>query len=127
MLIWIQILLFAIPGISIYYGVFYGAPKLVNKGFPLIYSFWFWLWTPVLLLLPLSIGLYLIFESGSLTFEAINERFRLNPISKGDWLWIGVAVILTIILDQILEPIGKFLAKYKLLSPPSYYLHHLTH
>src|SRR5699024_466563 len=118
--IWVQVLLFAIPGIIIYYGVFYGTPKLVRQGIPLIYSFWFWLWTPVLLLLPLSIGLYLVFEGGALTIETISERFRLNPISKNDWLWIGLAVILTIVFDQILEPIGKVLAKYKLLSPPSY-------
>jgi len=120
MSIWVQVLLFAIPGIIIYYGVFYGTPKLVRKGIPLIYSFWFWLWTPVLLLLPLSIGLYLVFEGGALTIETISERFRLNPISKNDWLWIGLAVILTIVFDQILEPIGKVLAKYKLFSPPSY-------
>lgn len=120
MSIWVQILLFAIPGITIYYGVFYGTPKLVSKGIPLIYSFWLWLWIPALLLLPLSIGLYSILEDGVLTIEAINQRFRLNPISRVDWLWIFLAVILTIVFDQLLEPIGKVLAKYKLFSPPSY-------
>lgn len=120
MSIWVQILLFAIPGIIIYYGVFYGTPKLVRKGIPLIYSFWFWLWIPVLLLLPLSIGLYIVLEGGTLTIETIQQRFRLNLISRDDWSWIGLAVILTIVFDQILEPIGKVLAKYKLLSPPSY-------
>jgi len=60
------------------------------------------------------------FEDGTLTIEAINQRFRLNPISRDDWLWIVLAVILTIVFDQILEPIGKVLAKYKLLAPPSY-------
>lgn len=120
MSIWVQILLFAIPGITIYYGVFYGTPKLVSKGIPLIYSFWLWLWIPALLLLPLSIGLYSVLEDGVLTIEAINQRFRLNPISRVDWLWIVLAVILTIVFDQLLEPVGKVLAKYKLFSPPSY-------
>lgn len=120
MSIWLQVLLFAVPGIIIYYGVFYGTPKLVSKGIPLIYSFWLWLWAPVLLLLPLSIGLYIFLEGGTLTIDALSERFRLNPISKGDWIWIVLAVVLTIVFDQILEPIGKILAKYKLLSPPNY-------
>lgn len=120
MSLWIQLLLFAIPGFLIYYGVYYATPKWVGKGIPLIYSFWFWLWVPVLLLLPLSLGMYVAFEDGTITIEAIRQRFRLNPISKGDWLWIGLAVILTIVFDQILEPIGKILAKYKLFSPPNY-------
>ncbi|WP_096185776.1 CPBP family intramembrane glutamic endopeptidase [Evansella halocellulosilytica] len=64
--------------------------------------------------------MYIFLEGGALTIEAITQRFRLNPISKGDWLWIGLAVVLTILLDQILEPIGKVLAKYKLFSPPKY-------
>ncbi|SDZ39328.1 CAAX protease self-immunity [Evansella caseinilytica] len=117
---WLQFLLFFIPGILIYYGVFYGTPKLVNKKVPVLYAFWFWLWFPVLLLLPLSIGLYLFLEDGTFTVEAVQQRFRLQPFSTGDWLWIGLAVLLTIFFDQILEPVGKVLAKHKWLSPPEY-------
>src|SRR5690625_4532996 len=119
MSIFFQILLFAIPGIIIYYGVFYGTPRLVRKGVPFIYAFWFWLWAPVLVLLPLAIGLYIVVEDGNLTYEAIQQRFRLITISGVDWLWIGLAIVITIVFDQILEPIGKILAKIKLLSPPS--------
>src|SRR5699024_3935508 len=97
MSIWVQILLFAIPGIIIYYGVFYVTSKYVWKGIPLIYSFCFWLWIAVLLVLPLSIGLYIVLEGGTLTIETIQQRFRLNPISRDDWSWIGLAVILTIV------------------------------
>ena len=115
-----QVMLYGIPGLIIYYGVFYGTPKLVNKGISLIYAFWFWLWAPVILLFPLSLVFFHYLEGGIFTIEAIIERFRLQPITKGDWMWIGFGVIFTIIFDQILEPIGKFLAKVKVLSPPEY-------
>lgn len=120
MSILLQILLFGVPGLLVYYGTFYGTPKLVKKGVPLVYAFWSWLWLPVLLLLPLSIMLFVVFEGGSLRIDMIVERFRLIPLTKGDWLWVGVAILATIVLDQLLEPIGKFLARIKGLAPPAY-------
>jgi hypothetical protein len=86
MSILLQILLFAIPGLIIYYGLFYGTPKFVRKGIPLIYSFWFWLWAPVLLLLPLSLGLYHFLEGGTLTIDGVSQRFRLQSISRAAYL-----------------------------------------
>jgi membrane protease YdiL (CAAX protease family) len=119
MSIWTQLILFGIPGFFLYYGIYYGTPALIKRGIPLIYSFWFCLWMPVLILLPLSLILYW-WDGGALSIEAIRERFRLNPIESSDWLWVFGAVILTIILDQALEPIGKFFARYRMFSPPSY-------
>jgi membrane protease YdiL (CAAX protease family) len=114
-----QILLFSIPGVLIYYGIFVGTPKLVKKGVPLIYAFWFHLWFPVLILLPFALLLYKL-EGGIFTIDEISKRFRLHPIQGMEWLWIVGAVIFTILFDQLLEPAGKYFARFKLLKPPNY-------
>lgn len=98
----------------------YGTPRLVSRGVPLVYAFWSWLWLPVIILLPLSIVFFVTIEGGAFNWIDVAERFRLNPLTKDDWLWIGIAIIATIVLDQILEPVGKMLARVKVLSPPAY-------
>lgn len=118
--VWVQLSIFGITGFLIYYGIYYNTPKLIHKGVPLLYAFWFNLWGPVLLLLPLSLC-FLIFVDGlHPSLQNIVERFRLNPISNRDWGWIVGAIVLTILFEQLLEPIGKFFAKTKWLQPPSY-------
>jgi len=119
MSILVQLLVFGITGSLISYGVFYGTPLLIKKGVPLIYSFWFFLWFPVMCLFPLSLLLYHL-EGNAWTWQNILERFRFNPLTENDWYWVVGAIVLTIIFDQFLEPIGKFFAKLPMLAPPSY-------
>lgn len=114
-----QLFLFAIPGSLLYCGMFYGTPALLRRGVPLIYAFWFFLWMPVLILLPLSLLLF-VSDGGTLSLSSIGERFRFIPVESSDWLWVLGAVLLTVVFDQLLEPIGKYFARMKMLSPPSY-------
>lgn len=120
MSIYMQLLLFAIPGCLIYYGLYYGTPNLVKRGVPLLYAFWSWLWVPVLLLVPIALFLVIVWEGVPFTMEAMIERFRLQPLTTKDWLIVGGGVVATIVLDQLLEPIGKFFAKVKGFRPPNY-------
>lgn len=120
MAFWLQFLVFGITGFLLYYGVYYATPRLVQKGIPLLYAFWFNLWWPVLLLLPLSIVFAVSFDRLDLSLPSIAERFRLEPLSKTDWLWVAGAAAATIVFDQLLEPIGRTLAKNKWLQPPDY-------
>ncbi|MCR8645506.1 CPBP family intramembrane metalloprotease [Paenibacillus sp. N1-5-1-14] len=119
MSLWLQLLLFGIPGILLYCGFYYWTPKLMSKGVPLIFSFWFFLWMPVILLLPLSIFLYWL-DGGIMSISAFKERFHLIPIEGNDWFWVFGAVIFTIIFDQLLEPVGKYFARLRFFAPPSY-------
>lgn len=114
-----QLLLFGIPGLLLYCGFYYWTPKLVSKGVSLIFSFWFFLWMPVFILLPLALFLYWL-DGGTLSLPAIQERFRLLPFESRDWLWVLGSVLLTIVLDQLLEPIGKYFARLRFFSPPGY-------
>ncbi len=115
-----QIVLFAVPGFLIYLGIFFAVPKLVKHGCSLLYAFWLCLWTPALLLLPVSLWLFRSFEGGSLTWTAISERFRLVPLTAADWAWIGAAVVVTVLTEQLLEPVSKVLAGKRPLAPPDY-------
>jgi len=119
-MIWLQLCIFGSVGFLIYYGIYYGTPKLTAKGVPLLYAFWFNLWWPVLLLLPLSLCFAIFIDGVNPSLQSIAERFRLNPISNSDWGWIASAVVLTIVFDQLLEPIGKLFAKVTWLQPPRY-------
>jgi len=119
MSLWGQLLLFGIPGILLYCGFYYWTPKLVSKGVPLIFSFWFFLWMPVIILLPLSILLYWI-DGGIMSMQEFNARFHLVSFQGSDWFWVIGAVVVTIICDQLLEPVGKYFARIRFFSPPTY-------
>lgn len=80
-----QIAVFGIPGLCIYYGIYYGVPKLREKGAPLLPSFFFFMWAPLFALLPLALLAYLWVEGGTLTFSAITDRFRFVSLSRRDW------------------------------------------
>jgi len=120
MSLWTHVFIFAATGFLIYLGIFYGVPKLINKGIPSLYAFFGFLWTPVMLLFPLALCLFVFFEGGEITLDSIAERFRFNPIQGKDWLWVIAAVLVTVISDQLLEPVGKYFAKKKALAPPTY-------
>lgn len=120
MSIWLHIVVFGMTGLLIYFGIFYGAPRMMNKGMPLIYAFWGFLWAPVFLLLPLSLFLFVALEGGTLSTESILERFRFTPLKGKDWLLVGGAVLVTTFSDQILEPVGKYFARKKAFAPPDY-------
>ncbi len=117
---WWQVVCFAVPGAVVYTGVFYGVPKLVDRGWALIYAFWLCLWLPALLLLPAALVLFSLTEGGAFTAEVLRERFRFFPLAGTDWLWIAGAVFLTLLTEQVLEPVSRRLAKFGRLSPPHY-------
>lgn len=120
MSLWAQAIIFIITGLIIYLGIFYATPKLIAKGLPSLQVFFGFLWAPVLLLIPLALYLFVFIEGGEITFAAILERFRFKSIQGKDWFWVAGGVLITIFSDQLLEPIGKYFAKKKLLAPPSY-------
>ncbi len=120
MSIWLQILIFGITGLLIYVGVYVVVPKQSKLGLSEIVSFFGSLWLPVFLLTPTALLLYVFVEGGIFDLEQIMTRFRFTAITGSDWFWVLGGIVVTIAADQLLEPIGKKLAKVKALSPPDY-------
>jgi hypothetical protein len=120
MSLWSHIAIFCVTGLLIYLGIFFGAPRLMDKGMPPLQAFFGFLWAPVMLLFPLALYLFVSVEGGVISYDSIVERFRFNPIQGKDWLWVVAAVLVTVISDQLLEPVGKYFAKKKAFAPPAY-------
>ena len=120
MSIWLQILIFGITGLVIYVGVYVVVPKRIKQGHAVIVSFFGSLWLPVLLLTPTAFLLYVYLEGGSFNLQSIMTRFRFTAITGSDWFWVLGGIFVTVVADQLLAPIGKKLAKVKVLSPPDY-------
>lgn len=104
---WVSLLMFGIPGVIIYYGIYYGAPVLYNNGVPLIVSIMVFMWVPTILLIPVSLILYKL-EGNKMSLTTLKERFRFKPIQGKEWFWVIGIFIICIISDQSLEGIGKW-------------------
>ena len=120
MQIWMHVVLFGVTGLAIYLGIYHGVPWLLRRNVPLLVAFFLFLWLPVMPLLPLSLYLYATVEGGQLSLAEVAQRFRLTPIQGREWLWVGAAVLVTALADELLQPIGKALARHRLFAPPSW-------
>ncbi len=118
--IWMHIVIFGVTGLAIYLGIYYGVPLLLKRNVPLLIAFFLFLWLPVIPLLPLSLYLYATVEGGQLSLAEIAQRFRMTPIQGIEWLWVVAAVLVTAVADELLQPIGKALAKHRLFAPPDF-------
>ena len=113
-------LTFLLTGVVIYLGIYIVTPKLIKKGIPKVYAFWLSLWLPIFLLTPIALIHYRFIEQGGFTWDSIQDRFLLNPVEGINYLWIVLAIIGTIVLEELLQPISRYFAKKQLLAPPDY-------
>jgi membrane protease YdiL (CAAX protease family) len=118
-MIGLSVAIFAVTGLLIYLGIYYGVPWLTKVGVPLLVAFFGCLWLPVFILLPLALYLFHL-EGGPLRAAGIAVRFRFALIPAQGWLWVLAAVVATVVFDQLLEPVGKYFARIKALAPPDY-------
>ncbi len=118
--IWVQIVLFAVPGAVIYYGVHRGVPRALGRGRTLLWTFFGWLWVPVFLLAPLTLALYRFREGGTLSLAAMASRFRFVPLTGRDWFLVAGGVILTLVTEEALSFTSRRLARVSWLKPPDY-------
>jgi len=90
-------------------------------GLPDIFLFPFFLWLPLIPLLPISI---LLFQREKQTLQnlTLRERFRLNRLTKTDWLWAIVGIFIVVMSDfVIMGSIAKWMATLPLFSPPDHF------
>lgn len=117
----ISILLFGIPGLALYLGTYYAIPLFQRMGLSDIFLFPFFMWLPIIPLLPISIILYKR-EKKDQPDLTLKIRFRLNKITKIDWIWILHGVLFILLSDfVIMNPISKWMATIPIFSPPDYF------
>ncbi|TVP94557.1 MAG: CPBP family intramembrane metalloprotease [Acholeplasmatales bacterium] len=115
-----SVVVFLITGLAIYAGVYFVTPKLIAKGVPKIYAFWTSLWLPVYLLVPVSLLHYRFVEQGALTWEAMQMRYNLYAVSGRHLVWILIAIVLTLVIEESLQPLSRYFARKRWFAPPSY-------
>jgi len=119
--LWESILLFGIPGLALYLGTYYAIPLFQRMGLPDIFLFPFFMWLPIIPLLPISIILYNR-EKRNQADLTLKTRFRLNRITKTDWIWIICGVLFVMLFDfVIMNPISKWMATITIFSPPDHF------
>jgi membrane protease YdiL (CAAX protease family) len=119
--LWESILLFGIPGLALFFGTYYGIPLFKRMGLPDIFLFPFFMWLPIIPLLPISIILFNR-EKRNQADLTLKERFRLNRITKTDWIWIISGILFVLLFDfVIMNPISKWMATIPLFSPPDHF------
>ena len=113
--LWESVLLFGIPGLALYLGLYYGIPIFHRMGLPEIFLFPFFLWVPLISLLPVSL---ILFKREKRLQADLNlkRRFRLKKLTKKDWLWVIGGIIFVAIFDFVLmEPISIWMAAISFL------------
>jgi len=119
--LWKSILLFGIPGLFLYLGLYHGIPVFQKMGLPEIFLFPFFLWFPIIPLLPISIFLFKR-EKRNQPDLSFKRRFRLNKITRKDWLWVIGGILFVMVFDfLIMEPISKWMATIPIFSPPDHF------
>lgn len=88
---------------------------------PDIFLFPFFLWLPLISLLPVSLILFKRDKRNQADLS-LKKRFRLNRITKKDWLWVVGGILFVIMFDfVIMEPISKWMATISIFSPPNHF------
>ena len=117
--LWLSLIFFGIPGFIIYMLVYYGVPYLLNIGMPLVYAMPLLLTLPGILLIPVSLILYSV-DNKKYHYNSFKERFRLYKIKGKEWLLVLLVFVLCLAADELLQPVGKWLAGIQFFSPPGY-------
>jgi len=118
---WKNLLLFGIPGLVLYLGLYFGITYFKNLGLPEIFLFPLFLWLPLIALLPVSL---ILFKREKQIHPDLNlkKRFRLNRLTKKDGLWVLGGLLFVATFDFIImDPISKWMATIPLFAPPDHF------
>lgn len=119
--LWQSLLLFGIPGLMLYLGLYYAVPFLLKLGYSEVFLFLSFWWGPFILLLPVSIILFKQ-EQKKQPGLSLKKRFRLNRLTKKDWIWVICGILFVLVFDFIImEPVSKWLATKSFFSAPDHF------
>lgn len=85
---WQSLPFFILPGALMAAGFYWLMPALERRGLTPYFSYSLALGLPLLIMLIASL-VYLYIEQQCLSWQVIQQRFRLFPIKGKGWLWVG--------------------------------------
>ncbi len=116
--LWKSLLYFGIPGVMLYWNIYYGVPLLAEYGVPLIVSFPLALYGLLGLLFFASLIAYKL-EGNPMTWSHLKQRFRLHKVTKKLWIAALVSFLVLQIFEACLKFTGALLAEMPFFAPPS--------
>ncbi|UCH96371.1 MAG: CPBP family intramembrane metalloprotease, partial [Candidatus Aminicenantes bacterium] len=112
-----SLLFFGIPGLLIFLGVYWLVPFLVNQGIPLISAYFLVIWGPIIVLFIIILRRWL-HSSKAGKKKTFKEYFNLRTLRGKAWLWVIAGLLAAQVLEVLLSPSSKILARLLLFNPP---------
>ncbi|RMD61987.1 CPBP family intramembrane metalloprotease [Candidatus Parcubacteria bacterium] len=114
-------LCFGIPTIGVIFIVYVVMPLLAVRGIPVFYNYLL-VYATVPMLALIAASFYAYWREGNvMTWKAIKNRFRFNPMDGKAWLWtICLAVFMSLSVG-LLSSSARWLASIGFLAPPAYW------
>jgi len=122
--LWSTLAFFGGPLLFGVFGLYWLLPTLDKLGIPLLLNYLFSVVSMFPLLLLLSLVAYRI-ETGSITWKGLNDRFRLKKLSRSDWKWTLVLLLIFVGGQLALMFTSTWLASSSILPLPEYLPHAL--
>jgi membrane protease YdiL (CAAX protease family) len=118
MLPWQSMLGFGMPTAFGIFGMYWLLPTLAKAGIPLFSNYLISMMSMFPLLICLSL-IFLYIEQGSISWRLIQTRFRVRPLSRNDWKWTVVLLIVYVGGQILLLPTSTWLASTVHLPIPA--------
>lgn len=116
-----SLLFFGIPSLVYSFSIYYVMQKLHQNGINDFINWYVSLVTPLAFMLLAAIIAYKV-EGNSLKWSTILSRFRLNKMTKKDWIYTLVLFFVSVIIYGTLSFTSKWLIQFNLFSPPEFLL-----
>lgn len=111
---------FIISSLLICLGVYVIIPVLLNKGIPFFAGYLIFFHFPLMLLFITALILYRK-EGNAWNISNFKSRMQLNPLKKGDWLWIIGIILFFLIGLVLLTPLNNRIAQIPFFRPPDFF------
>jgi membrane protease YdiL (CAAX protease family) len=112
-----SLLFFGIPGLMMFLAVQWLVPVLVDRRVPIIAAYFLAIWGPIIVLFAIVFK-HFSHSRKERSEGTFKEYFNLKPLKGKAWLWVAGGLVVAQVLEMLLSPSSKLLAKLPLFEPP---------
>ena len=119
--LWQALFYFGLPAVFFRIFLYKGIPMFIRLGLTPFEAYIIGLTVPAAILFALAFGFYKR-DGYSLNWSDIQERFRLRPMTRRQWLWSIVLFVVTFLSIGALAPTAQLLiAHFPALAVPAFF------